>query len=475
MKLPFELGIKLIFRLLIPGFLLTLGLYPILARVKDYFGWKMEMEYFLVFSVILTGWLIVTLDQPIYIILEGRRFWPERLKTMFVWLERKRLERLFHRKEKFYHLAEVSDPTQSHSYNRIYEEASVELRYFPLNGNGQAEAKYPTRLGNLIHSYESYPDTRYGIDPIFYWYRLSLKLDKDLREEIDTRQALADSSVYGSVCLFVSGAFWFFYALTASFGKSIFNTLHPGWMWAIAIALFFFSFLLYRAALFSQAQYGEFFKSIFDVFEKQIDVRRAVDQVAQILSHPKLHNDDRPTQLLTAWRYLHNYKVRCPSPDCDFRDPLTPAEFKAHEQKWHATPSVTTQPTGNKKSIFAPYRSALTSAYRWDKYLVLVKALSLVMGVLLLAFAIYWNMGLLIAALIIAIAGLVIEIAIRKQQKQYLVTLADIEQRLDLPPIYLKIKRNYWKNFYVLFPHAAIIGLGMIAASLWLAGRLPFY
>jgi hypothetical protein len=464
LKLPFDLGIKLIFRLLIPGFLLTLGLYPILATVKERNRWPISIEYLFIFSVVLTGWLVVTLDQPIYMFLEGRRFWPRPIRALFLWLERKRLERLLHTEGKSYHLAEVSEKGAKYQhYNRLNKEAWVELRYFPLNGKGQPEARFPTRLGNLIDSYESYPSTRYGIDTIFYWYRLALKLDKDLREEIDTRQALADSSIYGAIALFVSGLFWFFYGLTYSLGKPIVEHFSPRWVWLITGAFVLFSFLLYRAALYSQAQYGEFFKSIFDVFEKQIDVHRAVEQVAKITSRPELNNADRKTQLKTAWRYLHNYKVKCPMPECAFLDPMSPEEFEAHQPR-HATPPG---PPINKAYVFAPYRSALGSADRLDKSLVLVKALSAILGLLVLAFACYWNMRLVIAALGIAGVGLVIEIVIRKRQRPYLVTMAGIERRLMLPPLYLKVERNYLKDLYVLFPHVAIIGLAIIATILW--------
>jgi hypothetical protein len=106
--------------------------------------------------------------------------------------------------------------------------------------------------------------------------------------------------------------------------------------------------------------------------------------------------------------------------------------------------------------------------------LFLVKTVSLVLGVSLITLAVYWAMGLLIvAALIIAVAGLYIEIEIRRRQKPYLVTLADIERTLDLPTIYLKIERKYLKDFYVLFPHVAIVGLAIITAGLWLLERLP--
>ena len=47
---------------------------------------------------------------------------------------------------------------------------------------------------------------------MFYLPRLWVKLDKDLREELDTQQAVADSAVYSSLALFITGLLWLAYA-----------------------------------------------------------------------------------------------------------------------------------------------------------------------------------------------------------------------------------------------------------------------
>jgi flagellar biosynthesis regulator FlaF len=60
------------------------------------------------------------------------------------------------------------------------------------------------RLGNLITAFESYSNTRYGIDGVFYWNRIWLKLEKDVRDDIDNHQAMADSTVYASFILFIN-------------------------------------------------------------------------------------------------------------------------------------------------------------------------------------------------------------------------------------------------------------------------------
>ncbi len=94
MKLPFDLRVKLIFRLILPGFFLTLGLFPALATVRDRAQWSIAAEYIFILSILVTGWFITLLDQPIYMLFEGRRFWPMRMRTYFVTQEQKRLRQL---------------------------------------------------------------------------------------------------------------------------------------------------------------------------------------------------------------------------------------------------------------------------------------------------------------------------------------------------------------------------------------------
>jgi hypothetical protein len=84
MKLPFDFGIKLLFRLLLPGFTLTAGISPLLFFIFAWIDWPGSHVYFLIFAVIVSGWLVLVLDMPIYIAFEGRRYWPRRLRTWLI-------------------------------------------------------------------------------------------------------------------------------------------------------------------------------------------------------------------------------------------------------------------------------------------------------------------------------------------------------------------------------------------------------
>jgi hypothetical protein len=55
------------------------------------------------------------------------------------------------------------------------------------------------------------------MDSVFYWYRVWISLDKDLKEDIDNRSALADSAVYSSFALFFSSVCWFVYAVVSTY------------------------------------------------------------------------------------------------------------------------------------------------------------------------------------------------------------------------------------------------------------------
>src|SRR5260370_17941131 len=77
-----------------------------------------------------------------------------------------------------------------------YKECWYLLRQFPVDANGDPTALQPSRIGNVIIAYEQYPKVRYGMDSVFYWPRLWLLIDKDVREEVDNPWAAVDSILY---------------------------------------------------------------------------------------------------------------------------------------------------------------------------------------------------------------------------------------------------------------------------------------
>lgn len=327
MKLPFDLGLKLFFRMLIPGFFLTLGLLPLLYNLWDWAGWKITTEYTLIITVILMGWLISSLDMFIYMLYEGRRYWPGPLRALFHYIEKQRLIEILNAQRRF----ETTD-------KRKYLEATVEKRKFPLDAKGKPEAPFPTRLGNTITAYESYPDSRYGIDPVFYWYRIWMGLDKDLKEEVENRSAVADSAVYSSFALFASSLFWLVYAILSNSSVQTLNYLpRPAVAWSVFSFFLLTGYGTYRTSVFIHNQLGEVFKSVYDLHLKDINVRQVVKQVARITRNPSLLKSSRPEQLLIAWRYLQNYLVKCPI--CG--QFISPPEFENHSTTLHAATATT--------------------------------------------------------------------------------------------------------------------------------------
>jgi hypothetical protein len=323
MKLPFDFGIKLFFRLLLPGFFIAFGFMPILFAVLDHYGQSNKHEISFIIGTVITGWAVIILDTPIYMLFEGRRFWPRFLSTRFLSREERRLKII---KEKVKKL-EILD-------RKTYLEASVELRRFPTNNDGEYEAFLPTRLGNLITAFETYPDTRYGMDGVFYWYRIWIKLDKDLREEIDNQQALADSTVYISFALIINGLLCLVYAILLWFGISLSNHLPNSLiLCSLTLVCFLAAYLVYRISIVAYVQFGELFKSVFDIYRIRIkeEVSEALSEVLEFFNDASLKELSSRYKYKIVWRYLHNYKIKCPR--CG-RILLAP-DIKKHDRELH--------------------------------------------------------------------------------------------------------------------------------------------
>src|SRR6266568_2291785 len=213
MKLPFDFGIKLIFRLVIPGFLLSLGFLPIMNAGLDVFGWTARFDYAFLTAIVLLGWLITISDMSIYMLLEGRRWWPAPIKRFCIDRHEARLRKLIERSKS--------------TDDLIAGEAYFDLPNFPMNNDGEYYVAYPSRLGNLLRAFELYSLRTYGIDSIFFWWRIWLRLDKDSREEVDNSQALADSTTYACFSLYFSGLLMLLY-LGFKIMKAIALVIAPG-------------------------------------------------------------------------------------------------------------------------------------------------------------------------------------------------------------------------------------------------------
>jgi hypothetical protein len=223
-------------------------------------------------------------------------------------------------------------------------EGYFDLRNFRVDDKGNHSARFPTRLGNLIDAYEHYPERVYGMESVFYWPRLWLRLDKDLKEDIDGRQALADSTVYVSFACFFNAAVWLvftlLYVLNALVlrwnGGPLLTSRHtlfehlPRW-WALLLIMSGFllaGFLVYWTSLRLHAQFGEIFKSVFDVFHDEITVSGIVGNIADYANDYSFVALPEKQRLEVAWRYLQFGLIRCPRSDCGKR--IVPAQMRDH-------------------------------------------------------------------------------------------------------------------------------------------------
>ena len=261
MKLPFSFSLKFVFRLLLPGLIVAIVLLPLINTLLP-LQYSSSLGYVFTISVIFLGWLFVVLDMPIYMAFEGRRYWPNWLWDFFKRREEKRLQGLLQKRD----VSKETDP-------RTYQETYFKLLSFPLNDRGKYEVLYPTRVGNLIAAYERYSLRIYGMSSVFYWHRIWLSIDDDLREHIDSQQATVDSTIYAAAAFTVSGVFLLIYTFHQLLGLNwIKNLQDTPLLFTLSILSFLGGYLVYRSSLFVHAQFGETFKSLFDTHRNKVSV-----------------------------------------------------------------------------------------------------------------------------------------------------------------------------------------------------------
>jgi hypothetical protein len=263
-----------------------------------FFGIWIRILYTYPFEVIAWGWLIVICDMRIYMLFEGRRYWPDGLRDWMIQREKARLQKL----------ENVDYDTDPDS--RIAVEAAVEYAQYPIDEKGDSSANRPTRLGNLIEPYESYPNVKYGLDSVFYWYRIWVSLDKDTREEIDNAQSVVDSAVYIVFALFMSGLVMWAYALIwlnwsplpPYLQSPLPYLLSPPALLVLGAVFLLSAFFLYRLSLPAHAQFGELFKSLFDQHQSKLSFDDVLREIGRLRGAPYVGISNKERYQI-IWRF----------------------------------------------------------------------------------------------------------------------------------------------------------------------------
>ncbi|HEY1630843.1 MAG TPA: hypothetical protein VGF56_05980 [Rhizomicrobium sp.] len=314
MKFPFEFGVTLVFRLIFPGLVLAVAFLPLATALLDALSIDSAAATTIPALTVVFGWMVVMADQPIYMLYEGRRYWPSFLKKYWEARQRKRLNKLVDLR------AELDKPPAQRKpeYKDLKRvEVSFRMLDYALDDDGERTITSPTRMGNLIDAYETYSETSYGMDSIFYWPRIWLAADKDIRDALDQTQAIADSALYVSFSIACAAPLLLFYLVLELLPYEwpvapvvLPFVPPPGWTALFAAVCLAMAYWVYRVGLYPQGQYGELFKALIDQsLDKLAFIETAVRRAVNEGNDPVAAREE---SYLTAARYLRWHKIKPP-------------------------------------------------------------------------------------------------------------------------------------------------------------------
>jgi len=145
-------------------------------------------------------------------------------------------------------------------WNRILHQLNEQLPK-------RKELILPTRLGNVMRSYEYYPFHQYGMDAIVFWPRLIAMIDEQCSAAIDDAKSSFDfmincSALSALLALLLLG-------VELLFPTRLAQPIHwQLWLpWLLAISVFAgLAWLFYQGAIISAAARGEVIKGAFDLY-----------------------------------------------------------------------------------------------------------------------------------------------------------------------------------------------------------------
>lgn len=254
-------------RLLMPGLIAAIGLhaYQPLAIVTDFTkSLSVDQNVLFLIEVTLFGFLLSSASKLIFYVYEGFRLpwltWPSKF-----YITRK-LERLQDRLGELY--------KEGKQGNKEAEGIESYLSDFPYSSHGtdfSFEAERPTRLGNIIASYELYPENVYGVDAVFFWNHLTFLAPKEVRDDVDDKSTLAESvllsSGAGATVAIVAALVFLYNAIKTSYLKGTLSLPPEGKTLALHTFLFgaACAIVLYRLSFPAFRAYRDSFRAMVDL------------------------------------------------------------------------------------------------------------------------------------------------------------------------------------------------------------------
>ncbi len=283
MKPFLSFSASILFRIIIPGVIGALSLFPLITYINLKLNIHQEISYSLLFVLLsLTiGFLASLFDSGIYQIYSGQN-WPQRLRGHFTDRFNEKIEARYEQLKKSKDAAEKQTLLDW-------------LAAFPLKSRAKTktEAVLPTRLGNIVRSYEAYPSRRYGMSGPGFWPRMWMVVEGDRRREMDAVSAQADCATYVSfLMIWVSGFYvvaFIFDGLnfpTQVFGPTFTSTVSIGALslrldplilliWGLIFLVLARSFYLISLPL--HLRYGDYFRAVFDLHRESLRRRMTTE------------------------------------------------------------------------------------------------------------------------------------------------------------------------------------------------------
>lgn len=187
-------------RFFLPGLIAAIGLHlhfpaKLLHNLEGPYAITSTVLFFI--EVVLFGFLLTSAAVPIFHLYEGFLL-PWLTKPARIWNER-RVSSLQGKLYDLYSDGPLDDISSAKRQKIVMIEAF--LSDFPIREQGESyiyEVERPTRLGNIIATYELYASRRYGVDGVFFWFHLVHLAPEVSRDDFQENSVFAESILLAS-------------------------------------------------------------------------------------------------------------------------------------------------------------------------------------------------------------------------------------------------------------------------------------
>jgi hypothetical protein len=292
-QLPFSFGYSFFARVIIPGQLAAAGLFLLIGPFVVELWPSLDAADKLagITSVVLFAGVLTWLcNTRIYWLYEGV-CWPRALRERATRRLQARVSRAKKRLDALKHT-----PGLERDLNWRW------LHRFPIGTDGARTATLATELGNILEAAVTYPLRVYGMSPQFYWPRIWLSMDTEVRTTIDGIFSNLDLTVQSSAILLLVAALYVLAAAvqlgwTSATSEPIAYLQAPQILVVSGAVAAFLSRYLYSMSLDLACEVADYHAALFDLYRHKIKhMTEGVEESEKELWH-------------TTWLRLRHQKV----------------------------------------------------------------------------------------------------------------------------------------------------------------------